>query len=425
MLKHIEDLMADEEYEKALDVLNHALRLDVYEPRVYQRYAFVLRMVGNAQAAELFEKVVYNPNDAEAYYKVAQSLFKSQQFAAAINPLRKVVELIPMATNAIFELGFAYLKEHDFEKARAQFSEAHELQPAINTAFYISYCSLMQRDVEGAKALIPYMEEEYFKILEEPYLAHVLQEMIARYEAFPPQDLRGWHFVQYGQPLLRTSWEDIGQNPEELNGRYVFINYGWLNIALVLETMKRLIEEIPGYPKFEYIMPVSPRVAPIAFAFSELTGIPMAQKEVLESDMHGLVFLSWSDEVERTAQHLVKNPNITTFAFSMGWTLQAPLAPEFIGYLDQASRLPWEATVEVHENGERRPRPAMTAPVEVIGYHILDRHEKMDDEDRASIEKVVAYYKERAGLLKIGENANWPRLGFQIESPVQSIRMMI
>ena len=99
------------------------------------------------------------------------------------------------------------------------------------------------------------------------------------------------------------------------------------------------------------------KVAPIAFAFSEITGIPMAQKDALESDKPGLAFVAWTDEVERTAKHLAKNPNVTTFAFSMGWTLQAPLCPEFIGYLDQASRLPWEATVEVQENGEKRPRP--------------------------------------------------------------------
>ncbi|MBL0388385.1 hypothetical protein JJB07_17405 [Tumebacillus sp. ITR2] len=422
MLQHIEDCMAEEMYERAQEVLNTCLKLEVYDARVYQRYAFVLRMLDRVPAAELFEKVAMNPDDAEGYYGVAQALMKDNLFGSAINPLRKTVELIPMAANAVFELGYCLLKEFRMEDALEQFKNAYEYSPSPNTAFYVAYTSLLSKDAAGAKELFPYIEGEYAKHNQEPVMLNILKDMLARYEAFPPKDLRDWHFVQYGTPLLRTSEEDLGEPNENLNGRYVFINYGWLNVAQILVALKRMIEEVPGFPQYEYIIPASMDVAPIAFAFSEMTGIPMVPREMLDTTQKGLLFTAWSDEVRVVAEHMSHNPNVTLFSFSMGWTLQAPVCPDMIGYLDQASRLPWQETMLVHENGERNHRPAMQVPPEVVMYHILERVEAVD---QGEIDKLVAYYTERAHLLKVGENINNPRLGFQVESPIESIRMVV
>jgi len=422
MLQHIEDLMQEENYSKAQDVLNYALRLDLFDLRVYERYAFVLRMQDNHQAADLFEKVVINPNNPDAYYGVSRALFNGNQYGPAINPLRKVVELVPMAANAIFELGYAYMKEFELTTSLQFLQQAFEMQPNPHAAFYVGYVSLLLDDLETAKAQVPFMAAEFEKSGDEPHMLKILQEMIERYEAFPPQNLRDWHFVQYGQPLLRLSSEDVPESAEQLNGRYVFINYGFLNIATALQTLKRLSEEVPNFPKFDYILPASMRVAPIAFALSQMLGIEMEVPEALDSDRQGLVLTSWTDEVDHISQFLAGRAHVTLFSFSLGWTLQANVCPEVIGYFDQANRLPWEETVEVSETGERTLRPAMTAPPEVIGHYILDRLEATPTEE---IDAVVNYYKERAHLLKVGDNVNQPRLGFQIESPIQSPRMMV
>jgi tetratricopeptide (TPR) repeat protein len=408
--------MAEEMYDRAQDVLNTCLKLEVFDLRVYQRYAFVLRMLDRAPAAELFENVAMNPDDPEAYYKVAHALMKDNLFGSAINPLMKVVELVPMAANAVFELGYSFLKEFRMDDALAQFHTAYEYSPNPNTAFYVAYTSLLNNNIAAAKELFPYIEGEYAKNGEPPVMLNILKGMVERYEAFPPNDLRDWHFVQYGTPLLRTSEEDMGEPNENLNGRYVFINYGWTNIAQTIVAFKRMIEEVPGFPKYDYIIPASIDVAPIAFAFSELTGIPMGPREFLDTTQKGILFTAWSDEVRFVAEHMSHNPNVTLFAFSMGWTLQAPVCPDVIGYLDQANRLPWQETMVMDENGERSPRPAMTAPPEVIMHYILERVEAVE---HAEIDQLIAYYTERAHLLKVGENINNPRLGFQIESPIE------
>lgn len=422
MLQHIEDCMAEDLYERAQEVLNTCLKLEVFDLRVYQRYAFVLRMLGRTEAAELFESVAMNPGDPEAYYKVAHALLSDNLFGSAINPLRKTIELVPMAANAVFELGYAFLKEFRMEDALTHFQTAYEYSPSPNTAFYVAYTSLLTGNVQAAKELFSYIEGEYVKQGAEPVMLNILKEMVARYEAFPPKDLRDWHFVQYGTPLLRTSEEDLGEPNENLNGRYVFINYGWLNVAQTIVTLKRMIEEVPGFPQYEYIIPASLDVAPIAFAFSELSGIPMAPPNAINSTSKGILFTAWTDEVRVVAEHMSHNPHVTLFSFSMGWTLQAPVCPDIIGFLDQASRLPWQETMEIQENGERTPRPAMDIPPEVIMHHILERVEAVD---QAEVDKLIAYYKERAHLLKVGENINNPRLGFQIESPIESIRMVV
>lgn len=425
ILKHIEDLMAEENYRQALDLLNNALKIDAFDLRVYQRYSFVLRMLENPQGAELFEKVVMNPGDPSAYYTVATTLLRERAFGSAIGPLRKVVELVPMAANAHFDLAFALMKEFDLETAMEHFKIAHEYQPNAQTGFYIAYLSLLKSDVAEAKSYVPFLQDEYKKIEEPPVLLDHLNDMIGRYEAFPPKNLRDWHFVQYGTPLLRTSDEDLKDGNDQLNGRYVFINYGWGNLAVTLYTFKRLTEELDILPKYEFIIPGGPKGAPAAYALSELMGIPLTNTEVLKTEKPGLVFAAWTDEVDRVAQHIMNRPDITLFSFSLAFTLQAGLVPDFLGYLDQSNRLPWQSTVLIMPDGERQERPAMSAPIEVVGQFMLDRIEKLSDEEKAEIEEVVNYYKERQHLLKVGNQRAPYRLGFNVESPIQSLRMMV
>ncbi|ASS76108.1 hypothetical protein CIG75_14845 [Tumebacillus algifaecis] len=423
MLRYIEDLMADEQYGKAQDVLNSAMRSDLFDIRIYQRYAFVLRMLELDQAAEVFENCVMNPGDPEAFYKAAHAMMGDQQFGPALNPLSRVIELVPMAANAIFELGYCLMKEFHLAEALEHFKHAHELAPSPNTAFYVGYISMMLGDVATTKSVVPFIEEEYQKAAQEPVTLNILKGMLERYEAFPPQEnnVRDWHFVQYGTPLLRLSDEDL-EKQSELNGRYVFINYGFLNVAIVLETFRRMVQEVPGFTKFDYIVPTSMTAAPIAFALSEMLGVQLANPQALETDAKGLVVASWTNEVDMISPRIAHNPNITLFSFAIGFTQQAGLCPEMIGYLDQAHRMPWEETVQVDENGERTLREAMTAPPEVIGHAILDRVQAVNQEE---LDRVIAYYQERAHLLKVGNNINQPRLGFQIESPVQSLRMFV
>jgi tetratricopeptide (TPR) repeat protein len=423
MLQYIEDLMAEEKYDKAQDMLHNALRSKHFDIRIYQRYAFVLRMLELDKGAAIFENCVMNPGDPEAFYKAAHTLMGDRLFGPAINPLSRVIELVPMAANAVFELGYCLMKEFHLEEALDSFKHSHEMAPSPNTAFYVGYVSMMLNDLETTKSLIPYIEEEYTKANQEPVTLNILKAMVERYEAFPPRprNVRDWHFVQYGTALLRTSDEDL-EKETELNGRYVFINYGFLNVAIVLETFRRMVEEVPGFPKFDYIIPASMTAAPIAFALSEMLGVQLASPQALETPMKGLMVTTWTNEVDLVAQRIAHNPNVTLFSFALGFTQQAALCPEVLGYLDQAHRMPWQETVQVTEDGERRHRPAMTEPPEVIGQAILDRVKAVNKEE---VDRVIEYYKERAHLLKVGANINDPRLGFQIESPVQSLRMFV
>jgi tetratricopeptide (TPR) repeat protein len=421
-LNHIEDLMANEDYERAQTVIRNAMRLEHQEPQLYHRYAFVLRMLDLGAAAELYEKVVMNPGDSEAYLQVAHSLLGARYYGAAINPLRRVLDMVPMAANTMFELGYCYLKEFDIDAAREYFDHAFELDPNLNTAYYVAYTALLQKDIATTKTILGQTEAQAATEGRElPLMFVVLKQQLERFEAFPPENIRDWHFVQYGTPLLRTSTEDI---PEagELNGRYVFINYGWLNIAIVLETLRRLIQEVPGFPQYQYVIPASRNAAPLAHAFAQMANIPMGSPDALNSEHKGLVFTTWTDEVDMVSQRIGTNPNVTLFSFALGWALQANLSPDIVGYLDQAHRMPWEETVEIQENGERTQRPAIELPIEVLGEHILDRVQGVE---QAELDKVIAYYKERAHLLKYGENQNSPRLTFQTESPIPTIRMMV
>ncbi|MFD2172142.1 tetratricopeptide repeat protein [Tumebacillus lipolyticus] len=423
MLQHIEDLMANEEYDKAQDLLNTALRSRFFDIRIYQRYAFILRMLELDKGAEVFESCVMNPGDPEAFYRVAHTLMGEKLFGPAINPLFRVIELVPMASNAVFELGYCMMKEFHLEESLDHFKHAHEMAPSPNTAFYVGYISLMLKDLETAKSVVPFIAQEYEKSEQEPVTLNILKAMIERYEAFPPRDnnLRDWHFVQYGTPLLRTSTEDL-EKESELNGRYVFINYGFLNLAIVLETFRRMVEEVPGFTKFDYIIPTSIKAAPLAFALSKMIDVPLASPQAIESDLKGLIVTTWSNEVDNFANRIAHNPNITLFSFALGFTQQAALCPEMVGYLDQANRMPWEETVQVTETGERQHRPAMTETPEEIAQLILGRLEAVSREE---VDRVIEYYQERAHLLKVGDNINQPRLGFQIESPVQSLRMFV
>lgn len=425
LLGYIEDLMAEEDYSRAQDILNNALRLDHFDIRIYERYAFVLRMMGMGDAAELFEKVAFNPNDPQPLFELARALMKDKMYGVAINPLLRVSEMVPMAAAVNFELGYAYMKEFDIPAARRHFEYAYELEQSPATAYYLGYVALLQNDISITEQLIGYMDRHFETTGEEkPPTLQMLKDMMARYEAFPePQTVRDWHFIQYGTPLLRLSKEDLGDDGD-LNGRYVFINYGFGSLAIIMETFTRLIREVPGFPQFEYIIPASYNAAPLAFALSKMLEIPLAPVETLQSERKGLMVTDWTADVDAVAGHIAHNPNVTLFSFALDWTNQAHLTPEVIGYFDQAHRMPWESTVVVEIDGTRTQRPAMEEKPEELAEMILGRLEKIREEDGESIDAVIAYYKERARLLKVGAQMSMPRMTFQVESPIESVRMM-
>ncbi|WP_200759182.1 hypothetical protein [Effusibacillus dendaii] len=70
ILASAEQKIDSEEYEEALQILQFALRRPEFDVRVYEKCAFLLRMLERDKGAEMFENVVADVNDPEAFFSI-------------------------------------------------------------------------------------------------------------------------------------------------------------------------------------------------------------------------------------------------------------------------------------------------------------------------------------------------------------------
>ena len=84
--------------------------------------------------------------DVSALLRTAQGALERNDFAAAVDALKQVVEAQPNLTRAWFNLGYAYTALHKYEEAIAAYRKAVELEPDLFEARLNLGILLFQRD---------------------------------------------------------------------------------------------------------------------------------------------------------------------------------------------------------------------------------------------------------------------------------------
>lgn len=421
ILNDAEQHIENEQYENALSILHHALRRPEFDIRIYQKCAFVLRMMGRHEAAELYEKVVAEQDNPETYFNLGFELVKEEAFSSALGPLLRCVNLAPEASAANYEFAYALMKEFYHEEALYYFNKALEKEDAMSIVFYMAQILIFLGRTGEASVFVRKLEDQVKESdgEGEAQLTYI-KDMLRRCRNFKPETIRDWHFVQYGTLLLRSFEEDYSEEENLSNGRFTLVNFSYQQIANVLAAFQTTIGPLTVFPEYKYVTAAGQTSEPLAYALSKMLMLPVKTlADGLVSGEKGIVVAAFSDEVNAVGADIWQRDDVLVFSFAVAWTRELNLLPEVIGYLAQAPRLPWQSKVDFNENGEPVMLPADTRPVEDIARDILDRVLHVD---MYWVGKIHDYFKERESELLAGNQSDVPRKRFFVHSALGGAR---
>ncbi|MFC4766338.1 tetratricopeptide repeat protein [Effusibacillus consociatus] len=420
ILADAEEQIAADNYERAMEILHFALRRPEFDVRVYEKFAFVLRMSGKHEAAGLFEAVVADTEDAEAYFRLGYQLVQEGMYGSALGPLSRCVQLVPDAAAANYEFAFALMKEFYNEEALHFFMKAYEQEQAMSMTFYIAQLLIFLGRSGEATLFVSKLEEQVKESGEGEMQLEYTKGMLRRYRAHKAETIRDWHFVQYGTLLLRTFEEDYPDEPNHSNGRFTFVNFSYEQVASVLAALQTTIGTIDVFPKYEYVAAAGKASEPLAHAFGRMLMLPVKPlADGLASGQKGIVITSFSDELQEIGADVWERGDVLLFSFALSWTQETNTLPEVIGYLAQAARLPWQERLEFSEDGEPSVIPPDDRPAEEIARGILDR---VLHTDMQWVGRIHDYYKERKAEIVAGSQIDVPRKKFFVHSALGGAR---
>ena len=115
-----------------------------------------------------------DPNNASAYFEVAEQLDAMRQYPRAIDKYRIAIKRAPWRTDALNGLGLLYTQSGDEDNARAALEEAHQLDPFnLRTT---NYLQLLDKMAKYARK-----ESEHFVVIYDAQTDPVIPEYFSDY----------------------------------------------------------------------------------------------------------------------------------------------------------------------------------------------------------------------------------------------------
>jgi tetratricopeptide (TPR) repeat protein len=146
--------------DQAIAVYRRALRLSPDDKALLLNLGLVyLRREAHSRALPFFARVVaIDPQHLQARQLLAVCRAYVGQMAPAIHDLEDLHAAAPRDEGILFLLGFAYLKNHDSERAKAIFQQMFEAAGAVRTQFLLGKAYY-------EATLFPQAEESFFEVL--------------------------------------------------------------------------------------------------------------------------------------------------------------------------------------------------------------------------------------------------------------------
>jgi tetratricopeptide (TPR) repeat protein len=146
--------------DQAIAVYRRALRLSPNDKAILLNLGLVyLRQEAHSRALPLFARIVaMDPQHMQARQLLAVCRAYTGQLAPAIRDLEALRAAAPRDENILFLLGFAYLKNHDAEKAKPIFQLMFEAAGAVRAQFLLGKANY-------EATLFPQAEESFLEVL--------------------------------------------------------------------------------------------------------------------------------------------------------------------------------------------------------------------------------------------------------------------
>ena len=394
-------------YQQGLQQMVVAFQQDVSSDYVLDATIELLKGVasvrGDAQADELqlFEQLRDNRDEAESYYAIGSRFLQMGQTFIARPFMSTARDLVgtepgPLAQAIDVELGQILMELGGYEEAAGLFQKFNDTYGGlpIELILKMTECYALLRRVDEAEALYNVVGDE--AVANNPGLTDwkdELGDLIARVRDFDDEEelgLQQWHYVQTRGMLLET-------NPDEnMPGeRFIFFTPSEEDVAYIIGLTAAILDQKGYAPNRIVWLGDSSEV--LARLFAEWWDVEDADVRQYRTGDNTddeaqltLLVLAHSYDVFSlpNEQELVEifpaKAGLVTFALDVRWTERQPIVPDIAGYLSQQCFLPWEAKVEMREDGFD-VTPITEAPdarelAKRLGER-FDQIDKQEDED--------------------------------------------
>jgi len=202
--------------EEAKASLEKAAEVDAQNAQIMIKLADVYQKTGqHDKAAETYTKLTeMDPEDAKYYFNTIVKMYDDAGMQdKAIEATKKMIELNPQDADAVYNLGYMYVKSKNYDEAIEAFKKAIEIRPDFEYAYSnLGYCYTQQKKYNESV-------ETYKKLVE-----------------INPQNADGWMSIGIGYMYLKkfTPAVDPLQKAIELSpdNAYAYYNLGicYLNL---------------------------------------------------------------------------------------------------------------------------------------------------------------------------------------------------
>jgi tetratricopeptide (TPR) repeat protein len=305
----------------------------------YHRYLREAYEVGGRAAKEAGESelsraligIVSDPNHPGPWLQAGWALVDEGWSDLAIPLLEEAYRIEPDNLEARESLIIAYSDEGRHEEVVALASVLNPMErPSV--AFPLAWSALMNRRIELAERSLACLGKVAESAVEARGVYAKAAAALERYRAFPPEnDIRHWHFIQYGGLTL-----DLCDDLDLAGGRYNLVSLTYEQIGAVLRALLAAGREID--------VPLGPwgflnRDGEIlARALAEITGRPAVPGMPAE----GWVVMGDPRDLGPRADELaVSGPHLRTFAFAFPWMIWGPKVVDVTGMWVELAVLPW------------------------------------------------------------------------------------
>jgi tetratricopeptide (TPR) repeat protein len=148
--------------EPATSSLEKAMEINAEDAQIINKLADVYQKTGQYEkAAETYTKLTeVNPDDAKYYFNTIIKMYDEAGMPdKAIEATKKMIELNPQDADAIYNLGYMYVKLKNYDEAIVTFKTAIEVRPDFEFAYSnLGYCYIQQKkyneSIETYKKLV-------------------------------------------------------------------------------------------------------------------------------------------------------------------------------------------------------------------------------------------------------------------------------
>lgn len=434
ILENLDQSNSQEAYSNIRQILDYPgyIHLDDVWDDVINLFERITREMVGHDWGDLVKKILDNPNDIDALYDIAYSLYDESAHSIAATFLMRANKIKPqdekIVTELVVNLEFLMLNQ----EACTILSEAKELLKSSEFCRYLlGFNRIMTGNIDETEKILPTIQDSQDTDIR--FMAKSLKGMLNRASALKKSrsldntDLRGWHMVLNGSILLHLSPYGLDDG---MYGRYAYVSDSY---SLCRHGIKR-VQNVLGAAEIEVpnIISLPDRSSQIlAMATSEIFEKPLKIWNEVDINTKGLIIAYDLNEIyseEIIIEIADHRPGQILWVHASCWTYPFPYAPDITTYLYQQNNSPWGGGQMVYNRNSKRIEISEPdkSEVEDLSLQII-RAEKDEDyiDDLDDLITMVNFLKllndeSKPGIFRTAGRRMHQRVG----SPVLSNRFM-